>query len=80
MIDFGLSKKYLPDQKMSEGVGTVYTMSPQVLEGEYTNKADVWAVGVLAYMLLSSQMPFYGSKRREILEKIMRKIRKINFN
>lgn len=72
MIDFGLSKKYLPDQKMSEGVGTVYTMSPQVLEGEYTNKADVWAVGVLAYMLLSSQMPFYGSKRREILEKIMK--------
>jgi len=72
VIDFGLSKKYLPDQKMSEGVGTVYTMSPQVLEGEYTNKADVWAVGVLAYMLLSSQMPFYGSKRREILEKIMK--------
>lgn len=71
IIDFGLSKKYLPDQKLSEGVGTVYTMSPQVLEGEYNNKADVWAIGVLAFMLLSSQMPFYGRKRREILEKIM---------
>ena len=72
VIDFGLSKKYLPHQSLKEGVGTVYTMSPQVLEGDYTNKADVWAVGVLAYMLLSSQMPFYGKKRREILEKILK--------
>jgi len=72
IIDFGLSKKYLPNQSMREGVGTVYTMSPQVLEGNYNESADIWAVGVLAYMLLSSQMPFFGRKRRDILEKIMR--------
>jgi calcium-dependent protein kinase len=72
IIDFGLSKKYLPNQKLKDGVGTVYTMSPQVLEGDYDHKADVWAIGVLTYMLLSSQMPFYGRTRREILEKIMK--------
>ncbi len=27
IIDFGLSKKYLPNQTMREGVGTVYTVS-----------------------------------------------------
>ena len=63
IIDFGLSKRHNPDDVLKEGVGTVYTMSPQVLEGNYTNKADVWAVGVLAYMLLSSQMPFYGNEK-----------------
>jgi len=72
IIDFGLSKKYLPHESLKEGVGTVYTMSPQVLEGDYTNKADVWAVGVLTYMLLSSQMPFYGKNRRDILQKILK--------
>ena len=51
---------------------SVYTMSPQVLEGDYNESADLWAIGVLAYMLLGSQMPFYGRKRREILEKIMK--------
>ena len=71
IIDFGLSKRHNPDDVLKEGVGTVYTMSPQVLEGNYTNKADVWAVGILAYMLLSSQMPFYGRKRKDILDKIM---------
>lgn len=72
IIDFGLSKMYSPSQRLQEGVGTVYTMAPEVLKGDYNNKADVWAVGVLAYMLLSSQMPFYGRRRKEILDKIAR--------
>jgi len=70
IIDFGLSKKFLPDQKLKDGVGTIYTMAPEVLKKNYTSKADVWSVGVIAYMLLSSQMPFYGRKRREIVKKI----------
>lgn len=72
IIDFGLSKMYTPSQRLKEGVGTVYTMAPEVLKGDYNNRADVWAVGVLAYMLLSSQMPFYGRRRKEILDKIAR--------
>jgi len=70
IIDFGLSKMFLPDQRLQEGVGTIYTMAPEVLKSNYTSKADVWSIGVLAYMLLSSQMPFYGRKRREIVKKI----------
>jgi len=70
IIDFGLSKKFLPHQKLKAGVGTIYTMAPEVLKKNYTSKADVWSVGVLAYMLLSSQMPFYGRKRREVVKKI----------
>mmetsp|Transcript_17317 Transcript_17317/g.25587 ORF Transcript_17317/g.25587 Transcript_17317/m.25587 type:complete len:732 (-) Transcript_17317:106-2301(-) len=72
LIDFGLSKKYLSDSgEMTEGVGTIYTMAPEVLKGTYTSQADIWSVGVVAYMLLSSQMPFYGRKRRHIIEQIM---------
>ena len=69
LIDFGLSKRYGRDH-MRDGVGTIYSMSPEVVRGSYTSKADCWSVGVLLYMLLSSQMPFYGKKRREVVEKI----------
>jgi len=31
--------------------------APEVLRGIHTSKADIWSVGVIAYMLLSSQMP-----------------------
>ena len=35
VIDFGLSKKFVSgveDDVMTEGVGTIYTMAPQVLQ------------------------------------------------
>lgn len=56
LIDFGLSKKYFPHQTIKEGVGTIYTMSPQVLEGDYNESADMWAIGVLAYRKKNLEM------------------------
>ena len=70
IIDFGLSKFY-GGQPMVDSVGTIYTMAPEVLLGSYTSQADLWSVGVIAYMLLSSQMPFYGRKRRHVAEQIL---------
>jgi calcium-dependent protein kinase len=71
LIDFGLSKKYGPeDPHLNDGVGTIYTMAPEVLKGNYTFQADIWSLGVISFMLLSSQMPFYGRKRRHVVEKV----------
>lgn len=52
LIDFGLSKKYCPGTVMSEGVGTIYTMAPQVLQGVYTSQADLWSIGAYCFVLL----------------------------
>eukprot|EP00934_Nitzschia_sp_Nitz4_P009415 Nitzschia sp. Nitz4//scaffold133_size116822//56256//65702//NITZ4_003807-RA/size116822-snap-gene-0.16-mRNA-1//-1//CDS//3329535396//9405//frame0 len=70
LIDFGLSKRY-GDSAMTEGVGTIYTMAPEVLKGNYTQQADMWSIGVVTYMLLSSQLPFYGRKKNQIVEQVM---------
>ena len=73
VIDFGLSKKYVPESPhLVDGVGTIYTMAPQVLQGMYTSQADLWSVGVISYMLLCGDMPFSGRKRRHVIDKIMR--------
>jgi len=57
---------------MTERVGTIYTMAPQVLQGIYTSQADCWAVGVIAFTLLSDSKPFDGKERKDIVDKIMR--------
>ena len=31
-------------------------MAPEVIRGQYTSKADIWSIGVITYMLLSSHM------------------------
>ena len=47
-------------------------MAPEVLKGKYSSQADIWSIGVIAYMLLSSQMPFFGRKRKQIVHSIMK--------
>ena len=57
---------------MKDTVGTVYTMAPELLAGNYNEKADIWSLGVMAFMLLSSSMPFYGKDRSEVIKRICR--------
>ncbi|KAG7355131.1 serine/threonine protein kinase [Nitzschia inconspicua] len=74
VIDFGLSKKFVSKKigVMHEGVGTLYSMAPQVLQGVYTSQADMWSCGVITYMLLSSHRPFYNKQRKIMIDRIMR--------
>ncbi|CAM9412546.1 unnamed protein product, partial [Laminaria digitata] len=59
LIDFGLSKVFTEGDKMRTACGTVYTMAPEVLSGAgYTQKADLWSAGVIAFMLLCGSFPF----------------------
>jgi calcium-dependent protein kinase len=74
VLDFGLSRKFLPGMSklMTEGVGTLYTMSPQVLNGIYSSSADCWSLGVIAFILLSQRKPFAAKTRSKTKELIMR--------
>jgi len=73
IIDFGLSKKFIAKPGvMTDRVGTIYTMAPQVLQGMYSAEADMWSIGVIAFMLLSASKPFYHRRRRVVIDQIMR--------
>jgi calcium-dependent protein kinase len=72
IIDYGLSKilEFEGQQHIDEGVGTIYSMAPEVLNRDYDSQADLWSIGVISYMLLSSSMPFDGINRAEVIKKI----------
>jgi calcium-dependent protein kinase len=46
-------------------------MAPEVLMGDYDQKVDLWSIGVIAFMLLSSSLPFYGKTRKHVIRGIM---------
>jgi calcium-dependent protein kinase len=45
-------------------------MAPEVIEGHYTDKCDIWSLGVVLYMLVSGQLPFNGYSKPEVYGKI----------
>jgi calcium-dependent protein kinase len=56
--------------KLSSKVGTVYYMSPEIIKGSYTELCDVWASGVILYILLCGYPPFSGANDKEIYNNI----------
>lgn len=69
VIDFGLAR-YVDyfDAPLKGLVGSAYYVAPQVIDGEYTNKCDVWSCGVIAYALISGFAPFDASTDALVLE------------
>ena len=55
---------------MTEKVGTPYYIAPEVLKENYTSKCDIWSVGVIAYILLSTNPPFQGNSDQDSLKKV----------
>ncbi|KAL7466570.1 hypothetical protein ACHAXS_006864, partial [Conticribra weissflogii] len=75
MIDFGLSKHFQNGDIQFETVGTPYTVAPEVILGHgYDEKCDIWAIGVLAYLLLSGETPFGGACEGEDLTQVRENI------
>lgn len=72
LIDFGFSKVFNTGVPMTAMHGTIYYVAPEVLEGCYDYKCDVWSIGVIVYMLLSGSPPFNGEQDSEIIRKIKR--------
>lgn len=69
LIDFGFAKFWDHSTKMSQACGSVHYVAPEVLQHSYTEKADMWSLGVIVYMLLTGSPPFHGSDS-EVLKKI----------
>lgn len=71
LIDFGAATHFDEGEILSDPIGTVYTMAREVMTGNYNEKADIWSVGVMMYMMLSLTKPFYGKDKKDVAEKIM---------
>jgi len=73
VADFGLSKEFtLTASAMETMCGTPDYVAPEVLRGTgYTNKVDIWSIGVVTYVMLCGSPPFYGVDDKEVFLKIL---------
>jgi calcium-dependent protein kinase len=69
LIDFGFARVWDPSKLMVTACGSAEYVSPDVLSGRgYTNKADLWSIGVIVWMLLTGYPPFHGGKKEMMMK------------
>merc|ERR1719399_2081190 len=69
-IDFGISRRFKPGEFVKTKAGTPYYVAPEVLNGRYNERSDIWSVGVICFILLCGQPPFTGKDTRQVLEQV----------
>eukprot|EP00612_Vaucheria_litorea_P008177 CAMPEP_0171473434 /NCGR_PEP_ID=MMETSP0946-20130122/1838_1 /TAXON_ID=109269 /ORGANISM="Vaucheria litorea, Strain CCMP2940" /LENGTH=499 /DNA_ID=CAMNT_0012003195 /DNA_START=12 /DNA_END=1511 /DNA_ORIENTATION=- len=70
LTDFGLSSLPESDYHSSRGQGTADYMAPEQVRGKVCMASDCWAIGVILYVLLSLQFPFYAATPDGVMLKI----------
>lgn len=74
IVDFGLAKLAGEARLTTKGtvVGTAHYMSPEQARGEEVDaRADIWAVGVVLYEMLTGKAPFRGDTQQAVIHSIL---------
>jgi len=69
---FGFSKSFVTDI-LNTQVGSPGYVAPEVIEGkEHDSSVDMWSLGVIVYILLCGDPPFYSELHTELINQILR--------
>ena len=68
IIDFGLAKLLQRGGRARSVLGTCGYMAPEIVSrGEYDKPVDMWAFGVLAFLLVCGEFPFASTSVHDML-------------
>ncbi|KAK0521918.1 hypothetical protein OC835_006740 [Tilletia horrida] len=71
LADFGLARRLNEGSLMASQCGTANYMAPELLQGhQYTNKVDVFALGVTIFEYMTGQLPFKSTDMASRLTEI----------
>ena len=72
IIDFGFSIRTPEDVMLKICCGTSSYMAPEIVrKTDYSGfKADIWALGVVLYVLLTGRFPFKAKTEKELFTRI----------
>ncbi|XP_068081595.1 death-associated protein kinase 1 [Anabrus simplex] len=72
LIDFGLSQQLSPDTRLRAMFGTPEFVAPEIVNYEPLSLGtDMWALGVITYILLSGASPFLGEDKQETFSNVV---------
>ena len=77
VTDFGFATQIDPNIGVNDNLGSLLSplyMAPEIIAREnYDFKVDIWATGVLLYILMSGRAPFTGKQKQDIFDQTTNK-------
>jgi len=77
LIDFGFAQYFEQDKSgnyaaslLTSRAGSPYYMAPEVIQGNYDNRCDLWSIGVITYVLLAGYPPFNSDNDAKLFKSI----------
>lgn len=73
LIDFGAARHFGLDQPMTTKICALHYVAPELVskkEVQYSEKCDVWSLGVVLYLMLCGAPPFWGDDDMAVLKDI----------
>jgi serine/threonine protein kinase len=72
LIDFGFSAFCREGHKLSDRVGSLQYIAPEILQDEeYEEAVDMWACGVVLYNMITGKQPFFGKIDSDLIHNIL---------
>ena len=81
IIDFGISGMANGNQREKIKAGTTSFLPPEIASGEEfssNQKLDIWAMGIILYLMVEGSYPFDGKNTKEIITAILKN--RLEFN
>ena len=66
LADYGISKTMIDVSKLHTQKGTLRYMAPEVMDGEYKDKCDLWSLGIIIYLLYFNRYPYDGEQPMDL--------------
>lgn len=72
LIDFGMSARVTDHEKpLKQLCGSPHYVAPELIRRCYSFKVDLWALGVVVFLMLYGKYPFEGADQRAIVQAIL---------
>ena len=71
LLDFGAAKILGEKDISATMVGSRPFMAPEQIMGKSERRSDIWAIGVLMYLLYTGELPFYSEVEKLLIDLIL---------
>jgi len=71
LLDFGAAKILREKDIGATMIGSRPFMAPEQIMGQSERRSDIWAIGVLMYLLYTGELPFYREVEKLLIDQIL---------